>query len=118
MDLYLELTESIYHVLDQKKALYIEVLSLKGISSIADYFVIATATSTTHMQALVDYVEEHLERQQVYVRHKEGKPLGGWMLLDYGDIVVHVFNQEMRDYYALERIWNDAKKIKFNIEST
>lgn len=113
MDLILELTGQIYHVLDDKKALNIDVLSLKGISSIADFFVIATATSTTHMHALVDYVEEGLEKSHLFVRHKEGKPLGGWMLLDYGDIVVHVFNQEMRDYYALERIWNDAKKIKF-----
>lgn len=113
MDLFLEMTEKIYHVLDGKKAVDIEILSLKGISSLADYFVIATATSTTHMNALVDYVEEALEKSALFVRHKEGKPLGGWMLLDYGDIVVHVFSHEMRAYYALERIWNDAKQIKF-----
>ncbi len=105
------LSKKIFDVLDSKKALDLMVLSVKGISTIADYFIIATGTSTTHIGALCDYVEKELAKEGIHLSHKEGKVTGGWLLLDFKDVVVHIFSAETRDYYALERIWNDAPRI-------
>lgn len=108
-----DLTKKIYNLLDNKKALDISVLEIKKVSTVADYFVIVTGTSSTHIKALSDYVEDELEKDEIVVNHKEGMQKGEWVLLDYQDIVVHIFNQDKRDYYGLERIWNDAPKIEF-----
>jgi ribosome-associated protein len=112
MDQIMSLTQHIHDALGDKKAQDIVVLSVKGISSFADYFIIATGTSTTHMNGLADGVEEALEKLGITMKHKEGRSLGGWLLLDYRDVIVHIFNAETRDYYALERIWNDATRLK------
>lgn len=112
MDQIRDISKKIFDVLDSKKALDLVVLSVKGISTIADYFIIATGTSTTHIGALCDHVEKELAKDHVLLSHKEGKVAGGWLLLDYKDIVVHIFSAETRDYYALERIWNDAPKVE------
>jgi len=106
------LTQKIHDALIDRKAHDIVVLSVKGISSFADYFVIVTGTSTTHMNGLSDGVEEALQKSGYAMKHKEGQSVGGWLLLDYRDVIVHIFNSEMRDYYALERIWNDAVKLE------
>ncbi|MDH8678373.1 ribosome silencing factor [Fusibacter bizertensis] len=113
MDQIFNLSEKIYTVLDDKKAHEIVVLSVKGINPIADYFIICTGTSSTHINALSDYVEKEMAKEGIKIKHKEGKQQGGWLLLDYRDIVVHIFNSETRDYYSLERIWNDAKRVNF-----
>ena len=112
MDQIMILTQHIHDALIDKKARDIVVLSVKGISSFADYFVIATGTSTTHMNGLADGVEKALEELGFSKKHKEGRSLGGWLLLDYRDVIVHIFNAETRDYYALERIWNDATRLE------
>lgn len=112
MDLILELAQKIVSTLDDKKALDLTVLSVKGISPIADYFIIATGTSSTHINALADYVEKVMTETGLYMRHREGKTNGGWLLLDYRDIVVHIFSDEQRHYYALERIWSDAVRLQ------
>lgn len=111
MDQILTLTQKVHDALVDKKARDIVVLSVKGISSFADYFVIATGTSTTHMNGLAEGVEEALHKMGIEMKHKEGRTLGGWLLLDYRDVIVHIFNAETRDYYALERIWNDATRL-------
>lgn len=105
------ITQQVYKmadILSNKKAQDIVILSVKGISSIADYFIIATGTSSTHMNALSDYLEKDFGYN---LKHKEGKQQGGWLLLDFRDIVVHIFSNDMRQYYSLERIWNDAEVI-------
>ena len=112
MDQIMMLTQNIHDALVDKKAYDIVVLSVKGISSFADYFVIATGTSTTHMNRLSDGVEEALGKLGFTMKHKEGRSMGGWLLLDYRDVIVHIFNAQTRDYYALERIWNDAIRLK------
>lgn len=112
MDLILDLAQKIANTLDGKKALDLTVLSVKGISPIADYFIIATGTSSTHINALADYVEKAMTENGVFIRHREGKMNGGWLLLDYRDIVVHIFSDEQRHYYALERIWSDAVRLQ------
>lgn len=105
------ITEQAYKmagILNDKKAHDIVILSVKGISSIADYFIIATGTSSTHINALSEYLEKDFGYS---LKHKEGKQQGGWLLLDFRDIVVHIFSNDMRQYYSLERIWNDAEVI-------
>ncbi len=112
MDQILMLTQNIHDALVDKKAHDIVVLSVKGITSFADYFIIVTGTSTTHMNGLADGVEEALQKMNVTMKHMEGRSISGWLLLDYRDVIVHIFNAETRDYYALERIWNDATRLK------
>lgn len=81
------------------------------ISAIADYFVIATGTSSTHVKALADEVEAQLDEAGISVSHVEGYRSNSWILLDYVDVVVHVFSDEAREYYDLERLWQDGEII-------
>ncbi|MDN5352989.1 MAG: ribosome-associated protein [Clostridiales bacterium] len=108
------LCRRIYDLLDDKKGRDISVLSVRGISSLADYFIIVSGGSSTQIQALADHVEKMLHQEGVDLKHREGKAQGGWILLDYRDIVIHIFSEDMRSYYGLERIWNDAKTVDFS----
>lgn len=92
----------------EKKADGVVVLDLTGISAVADFFLVASAQSTTHIQTIVEAIEQALETEGVRYLHSEGVPESGWLLLDYGDVVVHVFLEETRSFYALERLWGDA----------
>jgi len=112
MDQIYDLSKKIYNILDDRKAQDLIVLSVKGISTIADYFIIATGTSSTHINALSDHIEKELSNDSIYMKHKEGQPQGGWLLLDYRDVVVHIFNAQTREYYSIERIWSDAKRLE------
>jgi ribosome-associated protein len=94
-----------------KKAEALLVLDLQAISTVADYFVICSGTSTTQIRTIADAVEESLEDEGCRVFHREGRPESGWMLLDYGDIVIHVFLPETREFYSLERLWGDAPEL-------
>jgi ribosome-associated protein len=94
-----------------KRAESLLVLDLQGISGIADYFVICCGNSTTQIRAIADAVEASLKAEGVRVFHREGMPESGWLLLDYGDVVVHVFLPETREFYALERLWGDAPEL-------
>ena len=99
-------------ILDDKKGEDIKVLEVKGLTSLGDYFVLATGSSSTHVNALSDTVEEKLKKSGVTLKHREGKD--GWILLDYGDVIVDIFDYESADFYDLERLWSDAPKIEFN----
>lgn len=101
----------IIKVLDDKKAKDISVLRIDRISTIADYFIICHGTSVTHTRAIADELEEKLESAGVKLLHKEGYNSGKWILMDYGAVIVHIFTEEERKFYDLERIWNDAEKI-------
>ena len=94
-----------------KKAEALLVLDLQAISTIADYFVVCSGNSTTQLRSIADAVEATLKAEGALVLHREGMPESGWLLLDYGDVVVHVFLPETRDFYALERLWGDAPLI-------
>ena len=97
---------------DSKKATDIMVQQVGVISSMADYFVIATAANNRQVSAIVDEVEKQLREQQgVKPIHREGLDEGTWALLDYGSFVVHVFQPEARDYYRLEDLWNDCPVV-------
>lgn len=95
-----------------KKALDVVILDVERLLTITDYFVIATGTSRVHAQSLVDAVEEALTKADRKPLRREGKAEGEWILLDYGDFVVHVFQQSARDFYGLERLWGDAERIE------
>ena len=107
----LETAKMAVKALDSKKALDIKVIKIQDISAIADYFVIATGTSSTHVKALADEVEAQLDEAGISVSHVEGYRSNSWILLDYVDVVVHVFTDEAREYYDLERLWQDGEII-------
>ncbi len=109
-----ELAKTIATVLDDKKALQINVVEINEISSLADYFVIATGTSNTHVKALADEVEMKLKEQGVMPMSIEGYSSNAWVLLDYGHVVVHVFTPEGREFYDLDRLWRDGKKMNLD----
>lgn len=97
--------------INDKKGLNIKVIRVDDVSVLADYFVIATGTSSTHVKALADEVEYKLNEAGVSVSHIEGYRSNSWILLDYVDVIVHVFSDEARDYYDLERLWQDGEII-------
>ena len=107
----LELAKAAAKALDSKKALNLKILHIAELSVIADYFVIATGNSTTHVGALADEAEFQLGREGVQVLRTEGHDGKRWVLLDYGSVIVHVFTQEAHDYYDLEHLWADAKPV-------
>ena len=98
-------------ILDDKKAMNIEVIGVSKISDITDYFVIATGNANTHVHALSDELEFQLNEKGIKPLHIEGYASGTWILLDYSDVVVHIFTQETRDFYDLGRLWADGEKL-------
>jgi len=103
-------------LLKDKKARDIKLLDIHEVSTIADYFIIATGNSTTQVQAMSDELEEKLGILGYKMHHKEGFRNGRWVLLDYGSVVIHLFHDEERKFYNLERIWVDAKTILVDSE--
>ncbi|PID80194.1 MAG: ribosome silencing factor [Clostridiales bacterium] len=114
-----ELAISIANYIDDKKGEDVVVLDLVGKSSISDYFVIATGRSDRHATSLAKHVEDEVwEHYQLDVHHKEGHHNGDWVVLDYIDIIVHIFNGDKRDYYNLEKIWADAESVIYDAKQT
>ena len=112
----LELAQNAAMALDSKKGLHIRIVRIDAISSLADYFVFATGTSTTHVRSLTDAVEEAMEKLSIPPYGKEGYGSGAWSLLDYASVVVHIFTPEARDYYDLDRLWGDGEAVPFQKE--
>ena len=100
-----------YHALDSKKGEDIQVIDISEISVLADYFIIANGNNASQVQAMVDSVEEELLKEGHECRQIEGYNTANWILMDYNDIIVHVFSREDRLFYDLERIWRDGKQI-------
>ena len=111
MDISREMAKIACHALSDKKAEEIRVIEISEISPIADYFVIATGANSNQIQAMVDAVEEELGKQGHTPKQIEGTRSSSWGLMDYRDIIVHVFSKEDRLFYDLERIWTDGKKL-------
>jgi ribosome-associated protein len=93
------------------KANDVVVLSLKGVSDMTDFFVIASGTSDTHVRSLGESIQEALKKDGQAPHHVEGLTQGRWVLLDYVDFVVHLFHPSLRTFYQLERLWNDAEVV-------
>ena len=97
--------------IDGKKGLNIQMVEIRDISVLADYMVIATGNSSTHVKALADEVEYQLDKAGISVSHIEGYRSNTWILLDYIDVIVHVFSDEAREFYDLDRLWADGKFV-------
>ena len=100
--------------IDDKKGQDIKVIDIHNVSVIADYFVIASGTNSNQVQAIVDNVEEQLGRAGFEAKQIEGNRNSSWILMDYGDVIVHIFDEENRLFYDLERIWRDGKVLEMD----
>lgn len=101
------------NALNNKKARQLKVLKIDELTTLADFFVIATATSSTHVRALADEVEEKLKESVVEPHHIEGKSTG-WIALDYKTVIVHIFTPNEREFYNLDSMWSDAEEINLD----
>ncbi len=99
------------HAALEKKAIDLLVLDLQGLSSVADFFLVCSARSAPQADTIAEAVRGALRAEGERPRHNEGSAQSGWLLLDYGDVVVHVFLEETRGFYALERLWGDAPLV-------
>lgn len=107
----IERVKIVAEALDDKKASNIRILEIGELTSLGDYFVICSCTSSVQVKACTDEVQEQMEEAGYTVHHKEGYAGGNWVLMDYGDIIVHVMMEEAREFYDIERLWDEAKEI-------
>ena len=106
-----EVALQVTKALDEKKGMNIKLLKIDSISSLAEYFLICTGTSNTHVKTLCDYAEYAMEQLEEPLLGREGHRGNSWELLDYGAVVIHVFTEEAREFYNLERLWADAEQV-------
>lgn len=112
-----ELAKIAYKALDDKKGVNIKVIDISEISIIADYFIIAGGNNENQVKAMADNVEEELHKTGINPNNIEGYTAANWILMDFGDIIVHVFNEDDRLFYDLERIWRDGKTVSIDMEA-
>ena len=111
MDQSLNMVKIAYDALDDKLAEDIKIIDIRSISALADYFIIADGNNKNQVQAMVDNVQEELFKARYEMKQMEGYREGNWILLDFGDIIIHIFDKENRLFYDLERIWKDGKEV-------
>lgn len=109
-----EIVKKIYNIIDEKKGEDIKVIDISEVSTVADYFIIASGNNINQVQAISDEIDEVLGREGITPKAIEGHRNATWVLLDYRDIVVHIFLKEDRSFYDLERIWRDGKEVDIN----
>ena len=114
MDQSLNMVKIAYDALDDKLAEDIKIIDIRSISVLADYFIIADGNNKNQVQAMVDNVEEQLGRAGYEPKQVEGTRGSNWILMDYGDLIIHVFDEENRLFYDLERIWRDGKVLEMD----
>ena len=107
----LEQARKIVQVMDSKKAKDIRLIKIEGISSLGDYFVVASASNTTQVKAIADEVEDEMTKLGLEPNRVEGRQSAQWILMDYYDVMVHVFLDAARNFYNLERLWSDAPQL-------
>ena len=106
-----ELAGIAYDAMEEKKAIDIKLINIESISTLADFFIIASGSNRNQVQAMADEVEERLSKIGVEPKHIEGYRTANWILMDYGDLVIHIFDEENRLFYDLERIWRDGNLV-------
>ncbi len=106
-----EMVKVIYDALEDKKANDIKIIDIRNVSVIADYFIIADGSNHNQIQAMARNVEEEMGKQSVHPKQIEGFQSANWILMDYNDVIVHIFSSEDRLFYDIERIWRDGKSI-------
>ena len=112
-----KLSERIAKAASDKKASDVVIMDMKALTSATDYFVVASANTATQVRAIADNIEEELLKEDIPFLHREGYRESEWVLLDYGDAVAHIFMQEAREFYAIERLWSDAPLTPYEDES-
>ena len=117
MNQSLEMAQIAYKALEEKLAEEIKVLDIHQISVVADYFIIANGKNKNQVQAIVDNVQDALQKAGYEMKQMEGYQNGTWVLIDFGDIVIHIFDQENRLFYDLERIWKDGVEVSMEAEA-
>lgn len=108
-----QLAKAAVDIASDKKASDIILLDIRDVTTIADYFVICSGNNPRQIQAIADAVDEELSKQGARLLNREGSADSGWVLLDFGDIIVHIFGSKEREYYRLERLWNEAKTVVY-----
>ena len=108
-----EMYEVMAQAAHEKKADHIEILDMQGVTLVSDYFVICSANNNKQTQSIADNIEDMMKEAGYPVMHTEGYREGRWILLDFGDAVAHIFVKEDRDFYDLDNLWSDAKRIEF-----
>ncbi len=108
-----QLAKAAIDIASDKKASDVLLLDIQGLTTIADYFVICSGNNSRQIQAIADTLVEDLEKQGAKLFYREGVADTGWVLLDFGDIIIHVFGPKEREYYRLERLWSDAKTVVY-----
>lgn len=106
-----EMVKKIAQILDSKKAININAIDIRGLTTIGDYFIVASGSSTTQVKALADEVETELSKLGIKPKSIGGYQSAIWILLDYYEVIVHIFYEDTRNFYSLERLWADAPKV-------
>ena len=101
------LVNQIYNILEDKKALDIKIMEVSDKTTLADYFIIASGTSNTHIKSLAQEIIYQLKKNGILPNSQEGTQTASWILLDYGQVIVHIFSEEMREFYNLEHFWGE-----------
>ncbi len=104
-----EIADKAYEIIEDHKGRNIEVIDIAEVSTLADYFIICSGTSNTHIRAIADELDHKMGEAGWNLIHKEGYDSARWILLDFGDVVIHIFHEEDRGFYNLERLWSDGK---------
>ena len=102
----------IAEVAEEHRARGAVVMDMRPLMTLCDYFVIAHGRSPAHIDAITDSIQEKMEQHKIKLHHREGHAEGSWVILDYGSVVVHIFSEEARRFYNLERLWADAMRVK------
>ncbi len=110
----IEMVKLIHKAMDDKKAEDIKIIDIADVSTIADYFIICSGANSSQLEAIIDNITETLGRAGYESKRTEGGRNSGWVLIDYGDVVVHIFSKEDRLFYDLERIWRDGKSVEIS----
>ena len=100
-----------------RKANDVAILDLRGLSSVADFFVVCSGNSDTHAEGIANIIREKLDERSVKLWHREGGRRASWILLDYIDVIVHIFTENAREFYGLERLWGDAPRTEYDEET-
>lgn len=108
----LELKDSIVEILEEKKAIDITVLPVAEMTILADFFIICTGRSNTQIKAIAENVMDAMEKKGIDVLREDGTKEGKWVVLDYGSVILHIFNDETRVFYCLEKLWSERKPMK------
>lgn len=106
-----ETVQLICKALSEKSAIDIKIIEVKGMSDIADYFVVCSGKSAPQVKALDEHLEETMEKAERFAMHKEGMREGRWIALDYGDAIVHIFHKDTREVYALDKLWDNGGNV-------